>query len=147
MSFIGLMEKLPDGLLLCLDEAYCETAPADAVPQIDVSNPQVLRFRTFSKAYGLAVARIGYCAGEAGLISIFEKVRNHYGINRTGQIGALAALEDQAYLAEAVAKIQRACTRLSDIARENGLGPFPSAANFISMDCGRDGGVCLARAR
>ncbi len=134
-----LIEQLPEGLLLCLDEAYCETAPADSVPPIDVANPQVLRFRTFSKAYGLAGARIGYCAGDAGLIAVFEKVRNHYGINRVGQIGALAALEDQAYLAEAVAQIRRACTRLSDIARENGLVPLPSAANFVSMDCGQDG--------
>ncbi len=134
-----LIERLPNGLLLCLDEAYCETAPADSVPPIDIANPQVLRFRTFSKAYGLAGARIGYCAGDASLIAVFEKVRNHYGINRVGQIGALAALEDQAYLAEAVAQIRRACTRLSDIARANGLVPLPSAANFVSMDCGQDG--------
>ena len=67
-----------------------------------MANPQVLRLRTFSKAYGLAGARIGYCLGEAALIRQFEKIRNHYGINRVGQIGALAALEDQAYLADVV---------------------------------------------
>ena len=95
-----LIARLPPDLVLLLDEAYCDTAPAGTVPAIDVSNPQVLRLRTFSKAYGLAGARIGYCLGEAGMISAFEKVRNHYGINRVGQIGALAAVEDQAYLAQ-----------------------------------------------
>ncbi len=134
-----LISNLPDGLLLCLDEAYCDTAPTDAVPAIDVGNPQVLRFRTFSKAYGLAGARIGYAAGEAGLIAVFEKVRNHYGINRVGQIGVLAAVEDQGWLQHAVGLIARARDRLASVAHDNGLVPIPSGANFVTMDCGRDG--------
>jgi histidinol-phosphate aminotransferase len=99
----------------------------------------VLRFRTFSKAYGLAGARIGYCLGEASVIRAFEKIRNHYGINRVGQIGALAALGDQDYLAEAVARIVRARDIIGAIARSNDLEPLPSAANFVTIDCGRDG--------
>ncbi len=134
-----LIERLPEGTLLCLDEAYCDTAPQDAVPPLDTANPQVLRFRTFSKAYGLAGARIGYCVGERELIATFEKVRNHYGINRVGQVGALAALADQDYLNETVARIARSREKLSTIARANGLEPLPSAANFVTIDCGRDG--------
>lgn len=134
-----LIADLPDGVLLCLDEAYCDTAPQEELLPVDVGNAQVLRFRTFSKAYGLAGARIGYCLGEAGLIRQFEKIRNHYGINRVGQIGALAALLEQDYLADAVARIARARGLIGDIARGNGLGPLPSAANFVTIDCGRDG--------
>lgn len=134
-----LIERLPDGLLLLLDEAYCDTAPSGTVPPIDVTNPQVLRLRTFSKAYGLAGARIGYALGDAGLMGHFDKVRNHYGINRVGQIGALAALADQDYLAAAVARMAAARDRIADIARRNGLVPLPSATNFVAIDCGRDG--------
>ncbi|WP_072390336.1 pyridoxal phosphate-dependent aminotransferase [Hyphomicrobium sp. CS1GBMeth3] len=134
-----LIAALPDGVLLLLDEAYCDTAPADAIPPIDVANPQVLRLRTFSKAYGLAGARIGYALGESELILVFEKVRNHYGINRVGQIGALVALTDQPYLSAAVGKIGRARERIADIARQNGLMPLTSAANFVTLDCGADG--------
>lgn len=134
-----LIERLPADLLLCLDEAYCDTAPADALPPIDTSDPRVLRFRTFSKAYGLAGARIGYCVGDAGVIAEFEKVRNHYGINRVGQIGALVAVEDQAYLKDAVARIARARDRIGAIARDGGLEPLASATNFVTIDCGRDG--------
>ena len=134
-----LIAALPDSLVLLLDEAYCDTAPAGSVPPIDVANAQVLRLRTFSKAYGLAGARIGYAIGEAELIQAFEKVRNHYGINRVGQIGALAALADQDYLGAAVAQIARARERIAEIARANGLTPLPSAANFVTIDCGRDG--------
>ena len=134
-----LIDGLPDGLLLLLDEAYCDTAPAGSIPPIDITNPQVLRLRTFSKAYGLAGARIGYAVGEASLIANFDKVRNHYGINRTGQIGALAAIQDQAYLASAVERIARARRRITAIAEANGLKPLPSATNFVAIDCGQDG--------
>ncbi|MDX2306773.1 MAG: pyridoxal phosphate-dependent aminotransferase [Hyphomicrobium sp.] len=135
----GLIRALPDNLLLLLDEAYCDTAPEGAIPPVDVKNRQVLRLRTFSKAYGLAGLRMGYALGERDLVQTFEKVRNHYGINRTGQVGALAALEDQAHLAIVVRQIARARDRISDIARANGLAPIPSATNFVAIDCGRDG--------
>ncbi len=140
----ALIAALPPGLLLLLDEAYCDTAPAGSIPAIDTANPQVLRLRTFSKAYGLAGARIGYALGDPALIATFEKVRNHYGINRSGQIGALAAIEDQAHLAAAVASIARARDRIAAIARDNGLKPLPSATNFVAIDCGRDGAFAKA---
>lgn len=139
-----LIAALPDDTLLLLDEAYCDTAPADAVPPIDVSNAQVLRLRTFSKAYGLAGARIGYAVGESDTIAAFEKVRNHYGINLMGQVGARAALLDQDYLRDAVAWIGRGRARIAAIAREHGLTPLASAANFVTVDCGGDGDFARA---
>jgi histidinol-phosphate aminotransferase len=135
----ALISRLPPQAVLLLDEAYSDTAPPGAVPAVDTFNPQVLRLRTFSKAYGLAGARIGYALGERGMIAAFEKVRNHYGINRIGQIGALAAVNDQPYLARVVAQIAAARERIAALALANGLQPIPSAANFVTIDCGRDG--------
>ncbi|MGD9784205.1 MAG: pyridoxal phosphate-dependent aminotransferase [Hyphomicrobiaceae bacterium] len=134
-----LIERVPETMLLILDEAYGDTAPEGTMPAIGTGRANVLRYRTFSKAYGLAGARIGYCFGAPDLIAEFEKARNHYGINRVGQVGALAALQDQAYLREAVGRIARARERISDVARRNGLRPLPSATNFVAIDCGRDG--------
>lgn len=134
-----LIADLPADTLLILDEAYGETSPAGALPALDVKNPQVLRYRTFSKAYALAGARIGYCIGERGVIAAFEKVRNHYGINRVGQIAALAALADQAYLADVVGKLALSRRRIAAIAADNGLAALPSAASFVAIDCGHDG--------
>ena len=51
--------------MLLLDEAYGETAPAGTLPAIDIDRPNVIRFRTFSKTYGLAGLRVGYAIGEA----------------------------------------------------------------------------------
>ena len=67
----------------------------------------MIRMRTFSKAYGLAGIRCGYAVGEAQVIRDFEKVRNHYGVNRMAQVAGVAALADQAYLAEVVAQGRR----------------------------------------
>jgi histidinol-phosphate aminotransferase len=139
-----LVGNLPPGCLLCLDEAYIDTLPKAEWPVIEVAHPQVLRFRTLSKAYGMAGARIGYAFGPTRLIAAFEKVRNHYGINRVGQLGALAAIQDQAYLAEVVGKIGRARERIAEVARANGLKPLMSAASFVAIDCGRDGAYATA---
>lgn len=135
----AFVAALPDSTLLILDEAYCDTAPAGTVPPVDIDHPQVLRYRTFSKAYGLAGARIGYAIGQRETIQAFEKVRNHYGINRVGQLGACAALQDQAYLRSAVTRIAGARDRIAAIAADNGLTSLPSATNFVAIDCGKDG--------
>ena len=134
-----VIANLPPQTLLILDEAYSDTAPAGTLPPIDAGHPQVVRYRTFSKAYGLAGARIGYAIGLPEIIEAFEKVRNHYGINRAGQLGALAALRDQVYLKDVVGRIARAREKIADVARANGLKPLPSATNFVAIDCGGDG--------
>jgi len=136
-------DALPETTLFILDEAYGETGPASALPAIDVSRPNVLRMRTFSKAYGLAGIRCGYAVGEATLIQNFEKIRNHYGTSRMAQIAGVAALQDQAWLQDVVARVARGRDRLSAIARDNGLSPIPSATNFVTMDCGADGAFAL----
>jgi histidinol-phosphate aminotransferase len=134
-----LIDGIPEGSVLCLDEAYSEFAPPGTTPAIDVSNPYVLRFRTFSKAHGMAGARIGYAIGESELIKSFDKIRNHFGVNRIAQVGALASLQDSAHLAGVVEKVAAARGRIAAIARANGLKPLPSAANFVAIDCCNDG--------
>jgi histidinol-phosphate aminotransferase len=134
-----LIAGLPQGALLMLDEAYGEFAPDGTLPPLDVSQQNVLRFRTFSKAYGMAGMRLGYCIGHADLISAFDKVRNHFGITRMGQAAGVAALADQDHLRSVVAKVKAAREEISGLARTNGLTPLPSATNFVTIDCGRDG--------
>ena len=135
----GFIDRLPPGVVLCLDEAYGDFAPADVLPKLDMNNPQVLRFRTFSKAYGMAGARIGYILGEASVIKSFDKIRNHFGVSRIAQAGALAAIKDQAYLRHVVAKVSASKVRIAEIASHNGLEALPSATNFVAIDCKRDG--------
>ncbi|MDB5542229.1 MAG: Histidinol-phosphate aminotransferase e [Devosia sp.] len=135
--------QVPDETLILLDEAYCETAPPDTLPALDIARPNLIRTRTFSKAYGLAGMRVGYAIGEAGFIKAFDKVRNHFGVTRLSQVAAIAALADQEWLASAVAKVAAGRDRLYAIADDNGLAAIPSATNFVAVDCGRDGDYAL----
>ena len=138
---IAFAKALPETTLLVLDEAYSETGPADSLPSISslIDLPNVVRTRTFSKAYGLAGARIGYVISTPGTAQAFDKIRNHFGMNRLATSAALAALKDQDYLVEVVGKIHAARERIAGLARANGLQPLPSATNFVAIDAGRDG--------
>ncbi|MBV0891890.1 pyridoxal phosphate-dependent aminotransferase [Paracoccus sp. Z118] len=136
------ISRLPDGTIMVLDEAYGEFAPA--LPQIDPDDPRVIRFRTFSKAHAMAGARIGYALGAVPVIRAFDRVRNHFGVNSVAQAGALAALQDEAWLARTLAQVASARRRIAAIAEDNGLAALPSATNFVAIDCG--GGGDFARA-
>lgn len=133
-----MIENLPQGCLLVLDEAYIEYAPRDAVPDIAADDPRVIRMRTFSKAYALAGARIGYAIGHPDLIAGFDRIRNHFGIGRIAQAGALAALQDDDWLAQIRVWMAAARARIARIGTDNGLQPLPSAAGFVALDTGRD---------
>ncbi|MDF0599936.1 pyridoxal phosphate-dependent aminotransferase [Psychromarinibacter sp. C21-152] len=140
----AMLARLPQGTLLVLDEAYAQFLPEGAQPRIAVDDPRAIRFRTFSKAYGMAGARVGYGLGAAPLITAFNKVRNHFGMSRISQAGALAALEDGAFLAETIARVAAARERIAGIAGDNGLSALPSATNFVAVDCGADGDFARA---
>jgi histidinol-phosphate aminotransferase len=135
-SFIA---AIPLETVLVLDEAYIEFAPAGTAPPLDMTRENVIRFRTFSKAYGMAGARIGYVIAEERVARSFDKIRNHFSVNRIAQEGAIAALGDTEWLAGVIAKVAQARERIGAIAAANGLAPLPSATNFVTIDCGRDG--------
>lgn len=143
-DIVDALEDLPDGTLLLLDEAYVECAPAGTAAPVEIDDPRVIRMRTFSKAYGMAGARVGYALAQEGLIQAFNKVRNHFGMNRSAQVGALAALTDQKWLAHVQSEIATARNRITQIAADNGLAALPSATNFVAIDCGHDGDFAKA---
>ena len=134
-----MISRVPKGTLLVLDEAYGEFAEPGTLSDIDVSNDRVLRFRTFSKAYGLAGIRLGYVVGNADLVAEFNKVRNHFGVGRVVQAAGLAALADQCHLTKVINQVKAARGRIAEIASDNGLATVESATNFVAVDCGRDG--------
>jgi len=143
-DIVAALDRLPEGCLLLLDEAYVEFAPEDTAAPVAGNDPRVIRMRTFSKAYGMAGARIGYAVGAPDLIRSFDKIRNHFGMNRMAQVGALATLNDAAWLADIQAKVDEARNSIARIAAENGLTSLPSATNFVAVDCGRDGNFARA---
>lgn len=132
----GLIDELPDQSVLALDEAYIEFAPAGSAPPIDTNNPQVIRLRTFSKAYGMAGLRIGYAIAHRELITGLNKIRNHFAVNRIAQVGALASLQDDVFLAEVQTAAAAGRERIRLLAKAHGLATLPSATNFVAVDLG-----------
>ena len=135
----GMIADLPENCVLVLDEAYLEFAPDSIVPNVPIDDPRVIRMRTFSKAHGMAGMRVGYAFGERSVIQSFEKIRNHFGMNRISQIAAQIALSDHDWLNYVRSEVDKARERIAEIAGDCGLISIPSAANFVAVDCGRDG--------
>ncbi|MEM9048704.1 MAG: pyridoxal phosphate-dependent aminotransferase [Pseudomonadota bacterium] len=140
----AMIAAVPDGAVLCLDEAYIEFAPEGTAPPIDPDEPRVIRMRTFSKAHGMAGARVGYAIAHRDLATAFNKVRNHFGVNRVAQAGACAALADRGWVAQVCEQVAAARAQLAEIAAANGLAALPSATNFMAIDTGRDGAFARA---
>jgi histidinol-phosphate aminotransferase len=133
-----LRSRLADDVLLVIDEAYADfVAPALLPP--DVLDPRAIRLRTFSKAFGLAGARIGYAIASAGAIATFQKIRQHFGVNRTAQIGALAALADRPFVDSVVAEVARGRADYAALGRQAGSRTLPSATNFVCFEIGTRG--------
>ncbi len=124
---------LPHDSLLLLDEAYADfVATRDLLPlRIE---ERVIRMRTFSKAYGMAGARIGYGVTAESNVRTFQKIRLHYGINRNAQVGALASLADDAFRDRVVAATARARSDYYALASELGCGFIESCTNFVCLD-------------
>jgi histidinol-phosphate aminotransferase len=139
-----MVANLPGDTLMVLDEAYIDLAPAGTAPEIDPATPNLIRFRTFSKAHGLAGLRVGYAMTNPELATAFDKLRNHFGVGRLAQAGALAALRDQAHLAKVRTLVEAVRDRVAGIAQANGLLPLASSTNFVTIDLGRDGDYARA---
>jgi len=134
-TLAALRAALPDDVLLFLDEAYADFVPRDELPP-DLIDPRTIRTRTFSKAYGMAGARVGYALASVEVIAVFQKLRLHFGVNRTAQIGALVALDDDAFLRAVIAEVARGREEYRALAEQHGLSAPPSATNFTCIGIG-----------
>jgi histidinol-phosphate aminotransferase len=126
---------VPESTLILLDEAYAEFAdPDELMPEI--SRPNLVRMRTFSKAYGLAGMRIGYGLADAGVVSTVEKIRQHFGVTRLSAVAALAALRDDSYMQSVVSRTVAGREAYHETARNLGMASYPSSTNFVLFECG-----------
>ncbi|MEE9322114.1 MAG: aminotransferase class I/II-fold pyridoxal phosphate-dependent enzyme [Granulosicoccus sp.] len=131
-----LINSLPADCIFILDEAYIDFSANPDAPAIDTSNNQVMRFRTFSKAYGLAGMRIGYVIAHRDLITGFNKIRNHFGLNRLAQIAAAASLQDAGFLTEIQQRVAEGREHIYTLARAHNLSFVESSTNFVAVDMG-----------
>lgn len=130
----SFVNRLPVSCACILDEAYIEFAPeATAFPMNDL-DPRIMIMRTFSKAHGMAGARIGYTIAAPDIITAFNKVRLHFNVNLVAQAGAFASLNDPSFVATVVTSVERGRKDYETLAQELGLRTLPSATNFVTFD-------------
>ena len=130
------IDALPSHCLLILDEAYVDFAPPSAVLPMEIDNPRLVRMRTFSKAHGMAGARIGYAIAHREIIVGLNKIRNHFAVNRVAQVGALASLGDPEFIASVRAEVEAGRCEYMQLAADMDLVALESATNFVAIDVG-----------
>ncbi|WP_457622306.1 histidinol-phosphate transaminase [Persephonella sp.] len=139
-EFESFLKKLPENILLVLDEAYFEYAKDHGVPDgmnyirktnPDIPDRNIIVLRTFSKVYGLAGLRIGYGVSKKEIIEVLEKVRQPFNTNNLAQIAALQALEDQSFVRFSVEMNEKGKIQIYEGLERLGLRFVPSYGNFV----------------
>jgi histidinol-phosphate aminotransferase len=140
----AILSALDSGTLLVLDEAYFEYASEapgyeSFLQVLNTSSASWILLRTFSKAYGLAGLRVGYgIASDPSLIDIIDRVRTPFNVNRLAQAGAVAAVQEVAFVKDCVAKTIAERERVAAELSALGYPPAPSVANFLFFDARQD---------
>lgn len=115
---------------LLVDEAYVDFAETNCLDLVR-TNERVLVTRTLSKSYGLAGLRFGYAVAQPQVIAQLAKVKDSYNCDALSLAGATAAIQDQAWLADNVAKVVLERQRLDEGLQAAGFTTTPSHANFV----------------
>jgi histidinol-phosphate aminotransferase len=141
-SLEAFIAALPADIVLVIDEAYFEFVRERNCPDsVDYlkSDKIVVGLRTFSKAYGLAGLRIGYGLMPPFLAELLNRVRQPFNVNLLAQAGAIAALEDEDYLANTVALVYDELDFLFAALDDLGIEYLKSQANFFLIRVGKSG--------
>ena len=130
---------VPEDVLVMVDEAYVEfVSDPGAVRGLELmrGRPNVVVLRTFSKAYGLAGFRVGYCVAEAQLAAAVRAVSLPFGISVAAQAAVLASLEAEPALLERVARLVEARDRLRRGLVDLGFDVPDAQGNFVWLPAG-----------
>jgi len=133
----GFLSKVPNHVLVVLDEAYFEYATNDDYPNtIPLLNKyeNLLIMRTFSKAFGLAGFRIGYGIGAPSLIKQLEVARLPFNTSALAQTAAIAALDDKDFVENTVAVNAKELVKYYQFFDEHQISYYPSQGNFVFIN-------------
>jgi histidinol-phosphate aminotransferase len=134
-KFDAFMSKVPDRVLVLLDEAYFEYAKdvLDYPDSMHYRYDNVITLRTFSKAYGLAGFRIGYGFAHEDIINNLMKVKLPFEPSTPAQIAAIAALGDKNYLQSSLKLNKEGIAGMKKLFDEYELDYIPTIANFLTL--------------
>lgn len=141
-ALTGFLGRVPENVVVVLDEAYREYVTDDAVPDgttLLASHRNLVVLRTFSKAYGLAGMRVGYAlTSDAAIATALRQTQVPFAVSVVAQAAALASLEPpaEAQLRERVAEVVGERVRVRDALRACGYDVPPTQGNFVWVPLG-----------
>jgi histidinol-phosphate aminotransferase len=138
-AMLRLADAVPDDVLLVVDEAYREYVDPDLVPdalQLLGDRPNVAVLRTFSKAYGLAGLRVGYCVGQPDLVRVVRSCQVPFSVSGLAQSAAIAALSQQDEVLRRARLTAAERDRVAAALRDLGYEVPVSQANFVWLPLG-----------
>lgn len=139
-AFEAFMARVPESVLVVLDEAYVEyVEEADYPNGLEYLDryPNLIVTRTFSKIYGLAALRVGYAAANPQITNVLNRVRQPFNVNSAALAAAQVALNDVNYLEDSKSTNTAGLAQIAEGLNRQGLHMIPSVANFIAFDCAR----------
>lgn len=135
-AFLG---KIPEDVLVVLDEAYCEYMTGKNDPDgvaLLARFPNVIVCRTFSKAWGLAALRVGYSISSPAIADILNRVRQPFNVSSVALAAATAVLDDEDYLQRSREINTAGLKQLEDAFDQMGLRYILSSGNFVAVEVG-----------
>ncbi|MEW5758288.1 MAG: histidinol-phosphate transaminase [Candidatus Omnitrophota bacterium] len=128
------LKRLNKNIIVIFDEAYFEYIDVKDFPEsLEYLNENVIILRTFSKIYGLAGLRVGFCIAKPEFIEVFNRVRQPFNVNVLAQVAACAALEDQGFVKKSRLVVLEGKEYLYCKFKQLNLEYIPSTANFILL--------------
>jgi histidinol-phosphate aminotransferase len=125
---------LPRHTILVLDGAYAEFASSpDYTDGLDLARgaDNIVVTRTFSKAYGLAALRVGWGYAPLDMVDVIDRIRPPFNVSIPAQAAALAALDDDDFIARSKALVETWRPWLAQQLGGLGLETIPSEGNFL----------------
>lgn len=138
-ELVRFVEAVPDHVLVVIDEAYVEYIRDGLLPDslgLIHDHPNVVVLRTFSKAYGLAGARVGYGVGDPALMTALGKVYVPFTVSSLAQAAAIASLDASDELLARTDAVVAERTRIATALRDLGYALPDSQANFVWLPLG-----------
>jgi len=131
----AFLSRVPNSITVVLDQAYFEYLDcADLAIGWLKEFDNLIITRTFSKAYGLAGLRVGYCASSAKIADYLNRIRQPFNVNHIAQVAAIAALSDDAHLVRSIVANKNGLLQLSRGFDKLDLSHITSSANFIALE-------------
>lgn len=133
----GFIAKVPDDVIVVVDEAYLEYSHANE--QVDASMwlqefPNLVVTRTFSKAYGLAGLRVGYALSSCNIANVINRIRQPFNVNSLALLAAEHAINDTEFLQQSLQENANGLKTLTQTCEKLNLRYVPSKGNFLLID-------------